>query len=635
METAALSLPPPSKSLALTTTTSTASTTNTSALAKKFSSSSSSNQQQTQKQNAPSYEERCAAALRVTQLPPEQRRSVKLFVPRSLPDFDDGGAFPEIHVAQYPRHMGNPHLKLAQQPQRALLNIEVDHDTGDVSYDAIVKGGTNANKIVYTRHEDLRGGEPDPDDVALPTAEEEEAAKQRTMAALQAMVQSQTALDKPSGSALQHVKSLQQQQEETQFIKYTPRPDAPGYNPAAAQRVIQMVPAQVDPMMPPKHRHFKAPKGPAEDPVPVLQAPPTKLTKEERDAWNIPACISNWKNARGYTIPLDKRLAADGRHLLNADTSINSNFATLAESLYVAERQARKEVQLRAQVQRKLALQEREEREEELRKLAQQARQERSNMVSGGGVPPPPSSSSSGNNRDANPASEAAPAQRNIVDYASSDDEEEEEHMPRDQGRPRKVDNDSDADDEEGDNENKRKNQPGRPPETDEEVAARQRDRLRLERKRERERELRLERSKNYLDMQQKRQRLEEERDVSEKVALGVHTGPGAGAGGDVDARLYNQSAGFDSGFGAEDDYNVYSQAMFGRSEAATSIYRPSRGDAAAADMETPEEQVDKLRKGASMKFQADQGFSGGAGATASSYATGPRTAPVQFEKKT
>jgi SNW domain-containing protein 1 len=611
MET--LSLPAPIKSLPLSTTAATTST----ALANR--NSSKTQQQPTSKKlNAPSYEERCAAALRVCQLPPEERRSVKLFVPRSLPDFDDGGAFPEIHVAQYPRHMGNPHLKNAQQPQRALLNVEVDHDTGDISYDAIVKGGTNANKIVYTRHEDLRGGEPDPEDVALPTEEEEEAAKQRTMAALQAMVQTQTALDKPSGSALANVKTLQQQQEETQFVKYTPRPDAPGYNPAAAQRVIQMVPAQVDPMMPPKHRHFKAPRGPAEDPVPVLQAPPPKLTKEERDAWNIPACISNWKNARGYTIPLDKRLAADGRHLLNADTSINSNFATLSESLYVAERQARKEVQLRSQVQRKLALQEREEREAELRKLAQQARQERSNIGTPGTSALQQQASNNGSN-----ANEVQ--RRNVVDYPDSDEDDDDEE------------DDGGREDKHGDDDKKRDNgvpqPPHRPQETEEEVAARQRDRLRLERKRERERELRLEQSKHAMDMQQKRQRLEAERDVSEKVALGVHTGSG-GAGGDVDARLYNQSAGFDSGFGAEDDYNVYSQAMFGRSEGSTSIYRPSRGDA-AADFETPEEQVDKLRQGATTKFQADQGFSGGAGPVASSSQAGPRVAPVQFEKKT
>jgi hypothetical protein len=39
------------------------------------------------------------------------------------------------------------------------------------------------------------------------------------------------------------------------------------------------------------------------------------VTAEDQANWKIPPCISNWKNAKGYTIPLDKRLAADGRGL--------------------------------------------------------------------------------------------------------------------------------------------------------------------------------------------------------------------------------------------------------------------------------------------------------------------------------
>jgi len=88
-----------------------------------------------------------------------------------------------------------------------------------------------------------------------------------------------------------------------------------------------------------------------------MHAPTKKLSKEERDAWDVPACISNWKNSRGYTIPLDKRLAADGRGL-KEHSSINANFATVSESLYVAEKQARQEVGLRAHVQNQLATQE-------------------------------------------------------------------------------------------------------------------------------------------------------------------------------------------------------------------------------------------------------------------------------------
>ena len=41
----------------------------------------------------------------------------------------------------------------------------------------------------------------------------------------------------------------------------------------------------------------------------------SQVTVKEQQEWKIPPCISNWKNPRGYTIPLDKRLAADGRGL--------------------------------------------------------------------------------------------------------------------------------------------------------------------------------------------------------------------------------------------------------------------------------------------------------------------------------
>lgn len=80
---------------------------------------------------------------------------------------------------------------------------------------------------------------------------------------------------------------------------------------------------------------------------------------KEQQEWKIPPCISNWKNPKvcpallyktlsivhfvvpfqGYTIPLDKRLAADGRGL--QDHTINDNFAKLAQSLYTADREVR------------------------------------------------------------------------------------------------------------------------------------------------------------------------------------------------------------------------------------------------------------------------------------------------------
>lgn len=59
----------------------------------------------------------------------------------------------------------------------------------------------------------------------------------------------------------------------------------------------------------------KIPRGPPSPPAPVLHSPTRKVTVKEQQEWKIPPCISNWKNAKGYTIPLDKRLAADGRGL--------------------------------------------------------------------------------------------------------------------------------------------------------------------------------------------------------------------------------------------------------------------------------------------------------------------------------
>lgn len=44
------------------------------------------------------------------------------------------------------------------------------------------------------------------------------------------------------------------------------------------------------------------------------------------------------------------------------------------------------------------------------------------------------------------------------------------------------------------------------------------------------------------------------------------------------DSRLFNQSAGMDSGFRAEDDYSVYSKPLFDRKEAG-SIYRPKQSE--------------------------------------------------------
>lgn len=538
---------------------------------------------------APSYAERCTAAAEWRGLSPEERKkaSNKPFVPRSVRDFDDGGAFPEIHVAQYPLRLGDPRAN-RRRPVRmdgngngrapvagsivqssAVVVADVD-ENGRTNYDAVVRQGTNRDKIVYTKHRDVKGGDVDPESLRPPTVEEEADTAARTQRALDALLSERTALARPTGSAMVNAakSTLAHQEANTSFVRYTPDPNAPGYNPAAARRVIQMVPAQIDPMAPPKHEHKKAPRGPAEDPVPVLHAPPARLTKEEREAWNVPACVSNWKNSRGYTIPLDKRLAADGRGL--REVSVNPNFATVAESLYVAERQAREEVASRADARRRAERVERDRRETELRELARRARAERTDRA-------PEPVGTDGND------------------------------VPRD---------DADADvrvvvpEEEDDNDEAAAS------------AAAQRDRLRVARKKERERELRAENDKS--SSAAKRKRLEDERDVSEKIALGAHTGGGAADfASRVDSRLYNKTAGLDAGFGREDEYNAYDKPLFDRDAVAKNIYRPTASSTTDAD-----DELTTLKEGATTRFRPEKGFAGaerGGGA--------PRDGPVQFER--
>ncbi len=112
-----------------------------------------------------------------------------------------------------------------------------------------------------------------------------------------------------------------------------------------------------------------------------MHSPSRKVTAKEQAEWKIPPCISNWKNPRGYTIPLDKRVAADGRGLQTVH--INENFAKLAEALYTADRKAREAVTMREQIERKVASKERERKEEQLQKIAMEARAARAGIRRG------------------------------------------------------------------------------------------------------------------------------------------------------------------------------------------------------------------------------------------------------------
>jgi hypothetical protein len=78
-----------------------------------------------------------------------------------------------------------------------------------------------------------------------------------------------------------------------------------------------------------------------------MHSPPRKVNIEEQEAWKVPPAITTWKNLKGYTVPLDKRLplvAPVGDPNLLERQKINDKFAQLSESLFRAERSAREEI---------------------------------------------------------------------------------------------------------------------------------------------------------------------------------------------------------------------------------------------------------------------------------------------------
>ncbi|KAF2198628.1 hypothetical protein GQ43DRAFT_474358 [Delitschia confertaspora ATCC 74209] len=422
--------------------------------------------------------------------------------PRSSEDFGDGGAFPEVHVAQYPLDMGR---KTTPSTSNA-LTMKVDKE-GKTKYDEIARRGHSDSRIVHASFKDLiplrKRADAGELELSRPDAETVEATKERTAAALQALVAGQTAAQKP--------KTVQgRSRDEPTFVRYTPTSQMGESH--SKTRILKIQQRQIDPMEPPKFKHKRIPRGPPSPPPPILHSPPRKLTAEDQENWKIPPPISNWKNPKGYTVPLDKRLAADGRGL--QDVTINDKFAQFSEALFTADRHAREEVKSRALMQQKLAEKEKLQREEHLRQLAQKAREERagagrrkSNATRG--------SSRDGGSRASSPYSS---------DRSESDDEE----------------------------------------------AARQRQEQRLERKRERERELR----QNRMGTERRIQMMarEQNRDISEKVALGLAK-PTQSGETMYDSRLFGQTSGFDVGFNED---QAYDKPLFAAKDAISSIYRPS-----------------------------------------------------------
>ncbi|VDK51277.1 unnamed protein product [Anisakis simplex] len=314
-----------------------------------------------------------STALVIREPPPYGKR--KGWTPRSPEDFGDGGAFPEIHVAQFPLDKLIPGMGIdIQRKSGSDKTIALQYDAeGKLRHDAIARIGHSKDKIVYSRLSDMKSKIVDEEDESFQRPDEESIAEktEATRLALEKITASKVASCLPVRHA--------ERQAPIQYIRYTPSQQGSGHNSGAQQRIIRMVEEQKDPMEPPKFKiNQKIPRAPPSPPAPVMHSPTRKTTVKEQADWKIPPCISNWKNPKGYTVALDKRLAADGRGL--QQVHINENFAKLSESLYLADRTAREAVETRAQMERRVAQNKKAEQEEKMRLMAQKARQERVQM---------------------------------------------------------------------------------------------------------------------------------------------------------------------------------------------------------------------------------------------------------------
>lgn len=485
--------------------------------------------------------------------------------PKTPQDFGNGGAYPECHIAQYPLEMGR---KKGGKSGSALA-LQVDAD-GNVRYDAVIHQGRRDGQHVQSQYKDMvplreRGDEKDASrEMERPSEDDVAATAERTKAALERITQGKIK------SA--HSKNVGSNSGESTYIRYTPGHQQG--NDGSKQRIIKMTEQAEDPLAPPRWKMKKVPAGPPSPPAPVLRSPPRKVTAQEQKDWMIPPCISNWKNNKGFTIALDKRLAADGRGL--QDVHINDGFAQFSEALNLADRHAREEVRQRSMMQQKLAAKEKAAKEDHLRQLAQRAREERS------GISAP----------DASRLSEA-PAGRNGAGLAAA-----MAGYGSDSGSGSGSEDSSDDGDE----------------------AAKERDRLRQERKRERERDMRM--SNMGTEQRAKMLAREENRDISEKVALGLAKKTDSSA--QMDSRLFNQEK-LSGTFGDDDSYSHFDKPLFQGSEAAAAMYRRPVGKGGADDIYTAE--------GAEESMKNDRFGLGKSKAFQGADLQEERSGPVQFEK--
>ena len=284
--------------------------------------------------------------------------------------------------------------------------------------------------------------------------------------------------------------------------------------------LIKLVALPVDPLSNLKYRHHKIPLSNTNEKnfVPVLQSPPTPLSLEEQKKWKIPPCVNMSNNPKGLVIPLDIRLANDGRNL--REYKANKNFAKFADILALTEKNVRKEIEDRNKIAQSIQIAAAMKKEQELKEAAKQARMERNSLNN--------YTNSYNNNSNM------------IYSLDTSDilsNKKEEKNFLKNK-RERSI--------------------------NEEEIKEiKERNELREIRKKEIEYERRIEIMKKYE---------KEGRDVNDKVLLGQNNI--INNNNVIDSRLYEVEGGIENPFDYEEDCEVYDKPLFNGKNKISNIYK-------------------------------------------------------------
>ena len=290
-------------------------------------------------------------------------------------------------------------------------------------------------------------------------------------------------------------------------------------NSSKNSHLIKLVALPVDPLSNIKYRHHKIPLSNTNEKnfVPVLQTPSKPLSLEEQKKWKIPPCVNMSNNPKGLVIPLDIRLANDGRNL--REYKANKNFAKFADILAMTEKKVRKEIEERNKIAQSIQIAAAMKKEKELKEAAKQARMERKSYTN---------KNSTNNNSSM------------VYSLDTSDilnNKEEEGNYLLKNKRERSKDK--------------------------EEKERKERNELREIRKRDIEYERRLELIKQYE---------KEGRDINDKILLGQNNM--INNNNVIDSRLYELEGGIENPFDYNEDCQVYDKPLFNGKNKLSNIYK-------------------------------------------------------------